>query len=558
MRTGKRNIKSGNKFNSFFPKPKGETKVIKRFAQLEDTLELMRQVTFSTLEDTRQIAKVLTGETVRETCHNIWKFCFKYLQYTKDEQGKEQVRRPSRTWMDRERGIDCDCMSVFIGSILSNLNIPFAFRLARYQSPEFEHVYPIAYADQEIIILDAVVHAFDTEVSYSQIKDVKMELQYLNGFESEADQAMIDELLNNEFPIDAQGLIDPVDGIEGKAERLQRRANRKEKRKIRKATKKPIIQRLKEKGLHVINRYNPATATVRAGILASMKLNLFNVANKLRFAYWPLETARNNNMDLAKYNELQRIKEKLEKMFHNAGGKKENLKKAILTGKGNSDRKVSLNGIGEINEFVNEFDRLEDILGSEIFYDEFSEVEHGVDGLGAAGAIIASASALVGTIAGLIKKLGNLFRPGSVQANHQNQQDGQFERNRRLNLFKQSRIQDGGASVPMDQRSSEVMPDDIAMDEFGGEEFEVRNAEADPKDDEQTGFMGWVKKNPMLSAGIALAVVGGTIYLVKRSKQSSVNGTPVNGRKKTKKRKKTGSKKPRRKATSTYKQVKLL
>ncbi len=185
MKTGKRHIKNGKQYDYLFPTPKGENKIIKRVANLDDTIHLMKEVTATTLEDTLELSKMLKADTEKQTCSNIWNFCFNHLQYTKDEMGKEQVRRPSRVWQDREQGVDCDCMSVFIGSILTNLRIPFSFRLTKYQSPEFEHVYPIAHTKNGILILDAVVHKFNREVPYSAKNDISMELQYLNGFDNE-------------------------------------------------------------------------------------------------------------------------------------------------------------------------------------------------------------------------------------------------------------------------------------------------------------------------------------------------------------------------------------
>ena len=91
------------------------------------------------------------------------------------------------------------------------------------------------------------------------------------------------------------------------------------------------------KALHVTNRVNPATALIRSGVLISMKLNLFKVAQRLKFAYLTDEQARQKEVDMSKFDRLKKVKEKLEKIFYDAGGKPENLKKAILTGKGNKN-----------------------------------------------------------------------------------------------------------------------------------------------------------------------------------------------------------------------------
>lgn len=145
MNTGRRTIANGDKYNALFPKCKGQRILLKEFATLEDTVKSMKQVIAITLVDTYKIAQLLKASTTEKTLHNIWSFCFAHLQYKKDEEGIEQVRRPSHSWKDRHTGVDCDCMSIFIGSILTNLNIPFSIRLTKYESKEFEHVYPIVH-----------------------------------------------------------------------------------------------------------------------------------------------------------------------------------------------------------------------------------------------------------------------------------------------------------------------------------------------------------------------------------------------------------------------------
>jgi len=136
MKTGKRHIKNGNEFNGLFPEVKGEFKTIKKVANLDDTIHLMKEVVATTLKDTIALSEMLEATTQKQTCSNIWNFCFSHLQYTKDEMGKEQVRRPARSWQDRKQGVDCDCMSVFIGSILTNLKVPYSLRLTKYNSAE--------------------------------------------------------------------------------------------------------------------------------------------------------------------------------------------------------------------------------------------------------------------------------------------------------------------------------------------------------------------------------------------------------------------------------------
>ena len=290
MKTGKRHIKNGNEFNELFPEVQGEFKTIKKVANLDDTIHLMKEVVATTLEDTQALSKMLEATTEKQTCSNIWNFCFNHLQYTKDEMGKEQVRRPARTWQDREQGVDCDCMSVFIGSILTNLEIPFSFRLTKYNSTEFEHVYIIAHTNHGVLILDAVVHEFNREVGYSAKKDISMELQYLNGFDEENDE--FDEIIDNDYPMDAQGLVmdDELLGLEGRAERRARRARRKAKRQTKKTARKERraeIKKLPKKARSGFKKENieieQLVTFFRIGKLKKFYINQSGKSNEITF-----------------------------------------------------------------------------------------------------------------------------------------------------------------------------------------------------------------------------------------------------------------------------------
>lgn len=554
MKTGWRHIKSGRQFDHLFPTPMGENVLLKNNAILEDTLDLMHKAIAQTLEDTVSLAALLEAKDPRKTCQNIWNFCFQNIQYKEDEQGTEQVRRPARSWWDRKRGVDCDCLSVFIGSILTNLNIPFSLRLTRYKKPHFEHVYPIAHLNDQDIIIDAVVHGFNREVPYTEKKDIDMKLEYLNGFDD--DDQLVDQILDDDIPMDAQAFVfeEDLDGLEGRAERQARRAKRKADRK---AKGKTTFKEKLKKGLHIVNRLNPGAALLRAGILVSMKLNLMKVASKLRFSYWSSSQASQNNMDMSKYNHLRSIREKLEKIFFGAGGKPENMKKSILSGKGNRDRAVVLNGLGSVIQPVSDEDDLITILGEDIYADEFEQLSdsiNGIDGLGsatAAGAAITAASGVIATIASLIKKLGSLFKKGSAQQEQETIQDNTDEQEEKTRKFSikniAQKLSESGAALPaITAKSGQVIPAENtpSMIEPSFEQIEkqtdTRNDENEDEDEPQEkGIIAWVKKHPIPTAGIAVGT-GLGIYLLARylKQQKEKKAKQLSGVKKPKRKKK--------------------
>lgn len=178
--SGKRSIKSGAEYEQFFT-AKAEGNEIELLAQgsVYDTLKLMHQVVAKTLSQTKAIAARLKGSNREQTCRNIWDFLYNHVQYKKDHARREQLRTPIRTWRDRRTGVDCDCYSIFASSVLTNLGIPHAFRMAAYKG-DYQHVYVIVSGSPSIII-DPVVDQFNYEAPYSKKHDHMTKVSMLNG-----------------------------------------------------------------------------------------------------------------------------------------------------------------------------------------------------------------------------------------------------------------------------------------------------------------------------------------------------------------------------------------
>jgi len=176
VNSGYRAIKNGNEYDKYFPKPEAQDTIIIENGAVEDTVELMKKVVWRYLEDTKKIAQYLEGKNTLETSSNIWNFLYHHIQYRLDKRGLEQLRRPARSWADRKEGIDCDCFSIFISSILTNLKIPHSFRITKYGGDHFQHVYVVVAYDKETLIIDPVLSNFDYEKPFSEYKDFPMNL----------------------------------------------------------------------------------------------------------------------------------------------------------------------------------------------------------------------------------------------------------------------------------------------------------------------------------------------------------------------------------------------
>lgn len=502
----KRQIKSGAEFNHLFPKPQGEEIEIKHEADVSETVAFIPQVVLETLHDTNRIAKLLKGNTLDETCSNIWHFVYNHIQYAKDKDGVEQIRRPARAWHDRTRGVDRDCYTVFISSILTNLEIPHTYRITKYKNrSHFQHIYPIVpTGGSSYITIDCVVNDYNYEEPYTEKKDTPMKLHYLNGIENEQNNQLM-EIEENVDTLDLMGTEDDFDGI-GKINL----------KKIKEGAKK---------ALHVVNRLNPATGLLRVGVLASMKLNLMKIAGRIRYAYLTEEQAKAKGLDIDKYHKLKKILTKLEDVFYSGGGKKENLKKAILTGKGNKDREVSGLGMVADTTFYDENTPL-DVLLSGIYKDEEME---GLDGLGVVtSAAVAAASSAMAIIAGLIKQIGGMKKGGKDAPSGE---EGSSSENVDTSDVDSG---DSGSSNKMMKKSASGSSDSGSDDSGGGSG--------------SGGFIEktktWVKEHPVQAGAVALGTGAAIYFGIKHfTKKKEKTATALSGVYHKKHKKKKGKSK---------------
>jgi hypothetical protein len=191
----RRRIRPGREYDKLFPVSTKQDTVVKGEgkAKLHHTINLIKSLVEETKNDTRVIAPIFKGKDLEETCRKIWDFVYQHIQYKKDQAGVEQVRRPSRTWADRYEGVDCDCYTVFISSILSNLKIPHKVRITKYGGKShFQHIYPVVpkngnirqelnNASNDYFTIDCVADFPNYEVPFSEFRDFVMGDNLLSG-----------------------------------------------------------------------------------------------------------------------------------------------------------------------------------------------------------------------------------------------------------------------------------------------------------------------------------------------------------------------------------------
>jgi hypothetical protein len=392
MEAEKRQVRSGDQYDALFPRADLMDSTIKRGATVSDTVKFIPKVVEESKWQTEKLARLLKDDSVYDTCKNIWDFVYRHIAYHKDKEGYEQIRSPARAWHDRKQGVDCDCYTVFISTILSNLKIPHRLRITKYKEDRFQHIYPVAEDEEgKQIVIDCVVNTFNYEEPYSEKQDTKMDLQYLSGLES------------TPATVDQQDLFgDDELGFKFNLPKLD----------LKHMTAKDAFKKF----AFVTNRANPATVTLRNGLLAALKINMFKLGSMLRWAYTTEADAQKRGINMNNWHKLVKVKDKIENIFYTAGGKPENLKKAILHGRGNRDHQV--NGFGDISESelnsIHADMPLSKILGEEIYHSENVEGMEDMEGIGELGepytaASIAAATGVLGAIAALIKNIGGIL-----------------------------------------------------------------------------------------------------------------------------------------------------
>ncbi len=178
--SGARNTQNGSKYNHLIKKAAGEDRHLKE-GDVSETVEACIDIVADHYREVEELAKHLQGGSVKATCRNIFNFSYNYLQYKLDERGTEQLRTPARSWLDgqikfaqrgdKNSGIDCDDYSIFVGSLLKNLGIPFKFRITKYDGKHyFQHIYIVVPFDgdsEDEIVIDPVLSKFDYQKPYS-------------------------------------------------------------------------------------------------------------------------------------------------------------------------------------------------------------------------------------------------------------------------------------------------------------------------------------------------------------------------------------------------------
>lgn len=161
--------------------PKAGSKAkLKKVGNTQDIINIILEEDKRAHKYTNDFAPSLRGTNIYNTSRNIYHFVRCNIKYRLDPFGKQFIKTPAQTWQDRYA--DCKSMSLFVGSILKNLGIPYIYRFVGYgQEKDVRHVYVVVPHKNQEIVIDACAPSFNSEKKYNKQskKDYKMSKIYV-------------------------------------------------------------------------------------------------------------------------------------------------------------------------------------------------------------------------------------------------------------------------------------------------------------------------------------------------------------------------------------------
>lgn len=162
----------------------------------KDTIETLKNAVFEGKKQVEKLAEHLKDPagSMYQSCFNVWHWLQTNVKYNFDRQGKEDIRLPARTWLDREKGVDCDCLSVFAFCLLANMGLKPVFEIvAFFGRDDYSHIY----VNCEGVIVDRVLNKFNERAPFiTKIKKMEVPVYQLSGVEDDGLEGVNDVLKN--------------------------------------------------------------------------------------------------------------------------------------------------------------------------------------------------------------------------------------------------------------------------------------------------------------------------------------------------------------------------
>jgi len=140
-----------------------QTITIKKRGNNSDIINTIHSYMPYAIGQSKKRASIFKGKDNKETCRNIWSFLKHNIKYVEDSVHFQDIKLPDR--LVKERKGDCKSYSMFTGSILECLGIPYKFAYTSYTNSKTpQHVYV---QTDDGIIIDAVWRKFNDEKPYT-------------------------------------------------------------------------------------------------------------------------------------------------------------------------------------------------------------------------------------------------------------------------------------------------------------------------------------------------------------------------------------------------------
>lgn len=124
-----------------------------------------------------RFAKNLHYSSLADLGKQLFDFLYNNVRYIEDPGGSQFVKTPSELWWGGYG--DCKSFSLFIGSVLKALKIPYSYRFVSYSNrPVYTHVYVIMHGPGKDYIIDVVYKKFNKDKDFNEEKKYTYKKDY--------------------------------------------------------------------------------------------------------------------------------------------------------------------------------------------------------------------------------------------------------------------------------------------------------------------------------------------------------------------------------------------
>ncbi|MCK4661346.1 MAG: hypothetical protein KAT68_00660 [Bacteroidales bacterium] len=149
---------------------------------LKETLKVINNVVSDYHNEVSDLAGYLRDDSKEQSAFNVWHWMVTNLKYKLDKRGKEEIRTPARSYLDRHFGIDCDDYSVMGVSLLYNMGYNPEFNIVAFNYKEnFGHIYITVNG----VVVDGVMKKFNRHPdNITKTKIMSLDIEVLKGVDN--------------------------------------------------------------------------------------------------------------------------------------------------------------------------------------------------------------------------------------------------------------------------------------------------------------------------------------------------------------------------------------